>query len=162
MTLADILPAIGGAAGIAAAVKAAWSWWTAERTAKRTAEADDAKHRREALASERVDVVTLLRAQIDAGEARGEKSAARADAMVDALRTLGEQVRALGGAVADVRDAIGDHTHREESTLASIDARLSVLASGTGEQPRASIVPGALRAPTPPLPAVPAPPRRVP
>lgn len=147
-------PVLGGAAA------KLWQWWTAERTAKRTAEADDAKARREALAAERVDVVTLLREQIKAGDDRSERSAARADAMVDALRELGEQVRALGGAVADVRDAIGDHTHREASTLASIDARLSLLTSGTGEQPRASIVPGALRAPTPPLPAVPAPPRR--
>lgn len=139
-----------------------WQWWTTRDAAKLAAASDDAKARREALAAERVDVVTLLREQIKAGDDRGEKSAARADAMVDALRTLGEQVRSLGAAVADVRDAIGDHSHREGSTLASIDARLSVLAGSTGEQPRASIVPGALRAPTPPLPAVPAPPRRVP
>lgn len=139
-----------------------WQWYTTRDATKLAAEADAAKHRRETLAAERTDVVTLLREQIAAGDARGEKSAARADAMVDALRELAEQVRALGSAVADVRDAVGDHTHREESTLASIDARLSLLAGGTGEQPRASIVPGALRAPTPPLPAVPALPRRGP
>lgn len=149
-------PVLGGAAA------KLWQWWTTRDAAKLAAASDDAKHRREALAAERTDVVSLLRDQIAKGEERGEKSAARADAMVDALHALAEQVRAMNGGVADVRDAIGDHTHREESTLASIDARLSLLAGGTGEHQRASVVPGALRAPTPPLPAVPAPPRRVP
>lgn len=163
MTPAEtILALAGGVGGIGTAASKVWDWYRSRDAAKLAAVADEAKHRREALSTERVDMIGLLREQIKAGDDRGEKSAARADAMVDALRELAEQVRALGGAVADVRDAIGDHTHREASTLASIDARLSLLTSGTGEQPRASIVPGALRAPTPPLPAVPAPPRRVP
>lgn len=60
---------------LAAAMAKAWTWWTAERTAKLAAEAADAAARRDsdasklaANAAERSDVVALLRQQLAAGE----------------------------------------------------------------------------------------------
>ncbi len=144
MTLADILPAIGGAAGIAAAVKAAWSWWT-QRDATKSA----------ATASERADLVAELRASRDASEARGAKAQERADALVATLHELAQQVARGNDAAAALSDAVNSHAQREEHSIAEILARLRVAsetpAPTTGEQPRASMLPSLpTRAPTPP------------
>lgn len=160
MTVADILAALGGAAGVGAAARAVWEWYTARDRARLDAE----RAKVAANAAERTDVIALLREQIAAGEARGEKSGARADAMADALREVAEQTRSLAAAVDDLRGAVTDHARSEEATLASLGGRLSLLtpAPPTGEQPRASVVPDPPRLPSPsPLrPATPAPPRR--
>ncbi len=66
MTLADILPALGGAAGIAAAVKAAWSWWTQRDAAKLASDAAARAASSAATATERADLVAELRASRDA------------------------------------------------------------------------------------------------
>lgn len=74
-------------------------------------------------------------------------------------------VLALGDAVDDLRAAVTAHATREESEIAAIGGRLSVLlpaAPTTGEQPRASIVPDMPRLPSPSAlrPVTPPPPRR--
>lgn len=157
MTVADILAALGGAAGVGAAAKAVWEWYTARDRARLDAE----RAKVAANATERTDVIALLRDQIAKGEERGERSAARADAMADALREVAEQTRSLAAAVDDLRGAVTDHAHREEGALASLDGRLSLLTAppATGEQPRASVVPDPPRLPAL-RPLTPAPPPR--
>lgn len=151
-------PVLGGAAA------KLWQWWAERDRAQREAAAEAARAATAAGAAERTDVIALLRDQIAKGEERGEKSAARADAMADALRAVAEQTRSLAAAVDELRGAVTEHAHREEATLASLDGRLSLLtpAPPTGEQPRASVVPDPPRLPSPsPLrPATPPPPRR--
>ena len=118
-------------------------------------------------AAERADVVTLLREQTAAGEQRAERSAARADAMVEALHAVTEQVRALADSMDDLRAAVTAHATREENVLATLDGRVSAILSlppTTGEQPRASVVPDMPRLPSPSAlrPVTPPPPRRGP
>lgn len=119
-------------------------------------------------AAERVDVVTLLREQIAAGEQRAERSAARAEAMVEALRAEAAELRSLADAVDELRAAVTAHATREEGELATLNGRVSAIlslapqppAGGTGEHARASVIPepprlaspSALRPATPPLP----------
>lgn len=150
---------------LGAAAAKLWQWWTERDKAQRDAAAarDAATVARNA--SERTDVIALLREQTAAGEQRAERSAARADAMVEALHAVTEQVRALGDAVDDLRAAVTAHATREGSEIAAIGGRLSVLlpaAPTTGEQPRASIVPDMPRLPSPSAlrPVTPPPPRR--
>ena len=139
MTPSDVLASIGGAAGIAAAAKAVWSWWTA-RDASRLA----------ATTTERADLVAELRASRDASEARGAKAQERADALVAALHALAAEVAKGNSATATFADAVNDHARREEESLAEIRALLRLSGPPTGEQPRASVVPSPGRAPTPP------------
>lgn len=139
MTPSDVLASIGGAAGIAAAAKAVWSWWTA-RDASRLA----------ATTTERADLVAELRASRDASEARGAKAQERADALVAALHALAAEVAKGNSATATFADAVNDHARREEESLAEIRALLRISGPPTGEQPRASVVPSPGRAPTPP------------
>ncbi len=142
MTPSDVLASIGGAAGIAAAAKAVWSWWTA-RDASRLA----------ATTTERADLVAELRASRDASDARAAKAQERNEALVDALHSLAAEVAKGNGAVAALADVVTDHSRREEEALAEVRALLRLSgppANATGEQPRASVVPSPGRAPTPP------------
>lgn len=108
-------------------------------------------------AAERVDVVTLLREQIAAGEQRAERSAARAEAMVEALRAEAAELRSLADAVDELRAAVTAHATREEGELATLNGRVSAIlslapqppAGGTGEHARASVIPEPPRLPTP-------------
>lgn len=157
MTAADILAALGGAAGVGAAAKAVWEWYTARDRARLDAE----RAKVAAAAGERTDVIELLRGMVAKGEERGEKSAARADAMAEALRAVTEEMRSLGDSVDELRGVVTAHAHREEGALASLDGRLSLLTAppATGEQPRASVVPDPPRLPAL-RPLTPAPPPR--
>jgi len=92
--------------------------------------------------------------------AAGAAELARASGLFGLLAVL-----ALGDAVDDLRAAVTAHATREESEIAAIGGRLSVLrpaAPTTGEQPRASIVPDMPRLPSPSAlrPVTPPPPRR--
>lgn len=146
MTLADLLPAIGGAAGIAAAAKAVWSWWTQRDAAKLAAAATE----RAASTSERADLVAELRASRDASDARAAKAQERNEALVAVLHALTSEVAKGNGAVAALADVVNDHSRREEETLAEVRALLRISGPPTGEHPRASVVPSPGRAPTPP------------
>lgn len=142
-TLADLLPALGGAAGVAAAAKAVWSWWTTRDATKSAA-----------TATERADLIAELRASRDASDARGAQAQARADALVAALHDLATQVARGNDANTSLSDAVNGHAQREEQALALIVAHLRLSgppAPTTGEQPRASMLPSLpVRAPTPP------------
>lgn len=140
--LSQILPALGGAAGLAAAARAVWEWWTRRDAAKLAA-----------TSTERADLIAELRASRDASEARGAKAQERADALVAALHALAAEVAKGNSATATFADAVNDHARREEDSLAEIRATLRLSgppANATGEQPRASVVPSPGRAPTPP------------
>lgn len=139
MTPSDVLASLGGAAGVAAAAKAVWSWWTA-RDASRLA----------ATTTERADLIAELRASRDASDARAAKAQERSEALVDALHALAAEVAKGNGAVTALSDVVNDHSHREEESLAEIRALLRLSGPPTGEQPRASVVPSPGRAPTPP------------
>lgn len=142
MSFADILPALGGAAGVAAAAKAVWSWWT-QRDASKSA----------ATASERADLVAELRASRAASDARATQAQERADALVAALHALTSESAKGNSAVTSLADAVNNHALREEEALTEI--RTALRLSGppsptTGEQPRATLPPLPTRAPTPP------------
>lgn len=152
---------------LGAAAAKLWQWWTERDKAQRDAAAarDAATVARNA--SERTDVIALLREQTAAGEQRAERSAMRAEAMAAALHAVSDEVRALASAVDDLRSAVTAHATREESVLATLDGRVSAILSlppTTGEQPRASVVPDMPRLPSPSAlrPVTPAPPRRQP
>jgi len=139
VTPSDVLASLGGAAGVAAAAKAVWSWWTA-RDASRLA----------ATTTERADLIAELRASRDASDARAAKAQERSEALVDALHALAAEVAKGNGAVTALSDVVNDHSRREEESLAEIRALLRLSGPPTGEQPRASVVPSPGRAPTPP------------
>jgi len=139
VTPSDVLASLGGAAGVAAAAKAVWSWWTA-RDASRLA----------ATTTERADLIAELRASRDASDARAAKAQERSEALVDALHALAAEVAKGNGAVTALSDVVNDHSRREEESLAEIRALLRLSGPPTGEQPRASVVPSLGRAPTPP------------
>lgn len=136
--------------------------------AAESARTDAERSKVAAASAERADVVTLLREQITAGDQRAERSAARAEAMVTALHAASAEMRALADAVDELRAAVTAHATREEGALASLDGRVSAIlslapqppAGGTGEHPRASVIPepprlaapSALRPVTPALP----------
>lgn len=151
--LSQILPALGGAAGVAAALKAVWSWWTQRDAAKLAAAATERAALTAASTSERADLIAELRASRDASEARGAKAQERADALVAALHALAAEVAKGNSATSAFADAVNDHARREEDALAEIRAALRLSGppvNATGEQPRASVVPSPGRAPTPP------------
>ena len=150
MTPSDVLASLGGAAGVAAAAKAVWSWWTQRDASRLAAAATERAALTAASTSERVDLIAELRASRDASDARAAKAQERSEALVDALHALAAEVAKGNGAVTALSDVVNDHSRREEESLAEIRALLRLSGPPTGEQPRASVVPSPGRAPTPP------------
>lgn len=150
MTPSDVLASLGGAAGIAAAAKAVWSWWTARDASRLAAAATERAALTAASTTERADLIAELRASRDASDARAAKAQERNEALVAVLHALTSEVAKGNGATSAFADAVNDHARREEDALAEIRALLRISGPPTGEQPRASVVPSLGRAPTPP------------
>lgn len=148
--LSQILPALGGAAGVAAAAKAVWSWWTQRDASRLAAAATERAALTAASTSERADLIAELRASRDASDARAAKAQERNEALVAVLHALTSEVAKGNGAVTALSDVVNDHSRREAEQLAEIRALLRLSGPPTGEQPRASVVPSPGRAPTPP------------
>lgn len=148
--LSQILPALGGAAGVAAAAKAVWSWWTQRDASRLAAAATERAALTAASTSERADLIAELRASRDASDARAAKAQERNEALVAVLHALTSEVAKGNGAVTALSDVVNDHSRREEESFAEIRALLRLSGPPTGEQPRASVVPSLGRAPTPP------------
>ena len=153
MTPDSLLPLLASPV-LAAAMAKGWAWWTTRDAAKLAAAAKAAETQAahdaakiSASAAERADVVALLRQQLVAGDERAERSAARATEIAAALAASAHATTANTAAIESLRVAITAHAAEE----------LDILRDLHGEQPRASMVPSAMRAPTPPLPAIPAP-----
>lgn len=166
MTSAEIAALLTGPVGIAvgAFVRDVWRRRAdaADAAAKAQRDADAAKLA--ANATERSDMVGLLRQQLTAGDERAEKSAARAEAIAAALAENAASTRENSRALDDLRGALTDHSGEELATLREVHAMLRSLTGADGVDSRTSLVPG-VRGPTPPrgIPALPAPPpRRVP
>ncbi len=150
MTPSDVLASLGGAAGVAAAAKAVWSWWTQRDASRLAAAATERAALTAASTSERADLIAELRASRDASDARAAKAQERNEALVAVLHALTSEVAKGNGAVTALSDVVNDHSRREEESLAEIRALLRLSGPPTGEQPRASVVPSPGRAPTPP------------
>jgi hypothetical protein len=150
VTPSDVLASIGGAAGIAAAAKAVWSWWTQRDASRLAAAATERAALTAASTSERADLIAELRASRDASDARAAKAQERNEALVAVLHALTSEVAKGNGAVTALSDVVNDHSRREAESFAEIRALLRLSGPPTGEQPRASVVPSPGRAPTPP------------
>lgn len=150
MTPSDVLASLGGAAGVAAAAKAVWSWWTQRDASRLAAAATERAALTAASTSERADLIAELRASRDASDARAAKAQERNEALVAVLHALTSEVAKGNGAVTALSDVVNDHSRREAEQLAEIRALLRLSGPPTGEQPRASVVPSPGRAPTPP------------
>lgn len=150
MTPSDVLASIGGAAGVAAAAKAVWSWWTQRDASRLAAAATERAALTAASTSERADLIAELRASRDASDARAAKAQERNEALVAVLHALTSEVAKGNGAVTALSDVVNDHSRREAESFAEIRALLRLSGPPTGEQPRASVVPSPGRAPTPP------------
>ena len=161
MTPVSLLPLLASPV-LAAALAKGWQWWTTRDAAKLAAAAKAAETQAahdaakiSASAAERADVVALLRQQLVAGDERAERSAARATEIAAALAASAHATTANTAAIESLRVAITAYAAEELDILRDLHAMLPP--PSTREQPRASMVPSAMRAPTPPLPAIPAP-----